>query len=629
MTRRSLLRGASLGLLGTAGAAILAACGETQVIEKIVTHEVVREVPVETVVTKEVIREIPVEKVVTKEVTVEKVVEVMSEREKRIESAEMGIPVSGGTLRTGYTPPAKPVINPYVLLSNTVYTKSHTWMSLWNGIDWGEGRTPNLGNPAGPGVANRWDEIEPNRVWNFHINPDATWHDGMPTTADDVVFGLHMATHPEWGFQHAGRASFRSIQGLRAWQENPTDNIEDSGGITKIDEMTVQLALEAPELRWLESHQWDDRVFPMPKHIYGSMQPGQEAILESEYALAPVGNGPMKHIRMVEGQFSELVSFKEFPYGTPYIDGMTVRYGDIASRDAAMAGGELDMHRTGSVENFKSLIRPPHVRGSTQLRNLGTLMFVNRKTVDNAELVTEAMLRAIDREAIVADVLSNTANASWYLFDALSVRAGGPPDAAVRDFSYNPDAARALLEEAGYDFSRTLKWLWWSTPNPAMLAIQQYLADAGMNVEFNIIQIAAVRDVLYVDNEFDLVMANFGGGPMLPGMWQQNRCGASIDNGGFNHSSICDPEVDALYEKGIAAATVEELTEIWDELDILIHSKGHLPAAQLWYLSLLNTYHARVRDVDWMNLYYIQVQAPIWRLWLDPRWDAIIGESSA
>ena len=48
-------------LLGVAGGAVLAACGETET----VTQEVIKEVPVETVVTREVIKEVPVQTVVT------------------------------------------------------------------------------------------------------------------------------------------------------------------------------------------------------------------------------------------------------------------------------------------------------------------------------------------------------------------------------------------------------------------------------------------------------------------------------------------------------------------------------------------------------------------------------------
>ncbi len=68
ISRRRMMR---LGALGFAGAVVAAACGETQVVEKIVTQQV----EVEKIVEKEV----PVEKIVTREVVVEKVVEKMVE----------------------------------------------------------------------------------------------------------------------------------------------------------------------------------------------------------------------------------------------------------------------------------------------------------------------------------------------------------------------------------------------------------------------------------------------------------------------------------------------------------------------------------------------------------------------
>ncbi len=55
LTRRTFLTSASVGAASVAGAAVLAACGETQVVEKVVTQEVV----VEKIVTKEVMVEVP------------------------------------------------------------------------------------------------------------------------------------------------------------------------------------------------------------------------------------------------------------------------------------------------------------------------------------------------------------------------------------------------------------------------------------------------------------------------------------------------------------------------------------------------------------------------------------------
>jgi multiple sugar transport system substrate-binding protein len=76
MTRRRLLQASGVGALGGAGAVVLAACGETQIVTKEVPVEttVIKEVPVERIVTQTQIKEVPVERVVIKEVPVEKIV---------------------------------------------------------------------------------------------------------------------------------------------------------------------------------------------------------------------------------------------------------------------------------------------------------------------------------------------------------------------------------------------------------------------------------------------------------------------------------------------------------------------------------------------------------------------------
>ena len=94
VTRRTLIRSLGVGAVGASTAALLAACGETQVVtvDRVVEKEVpvektvVKEVPVETVVTKEVVKEVPVEvqkvvtQVVERERVVEKIVEVAPQK---------------------------------------------------------------------------------------------------------------------------------------------------------------------------------------------------------------------------------------------------------------------------------------------------------------------------------------------------------------------------------------------------------------------------------------------------------------------------------------------------------------------------------------------------------------------
>jgi multiple sugar transport system substrate-binding protein len=78
LTRRKVLRASLLGGSGVVGLAVLAGCGETQIVEREVVKVVTQEVPVEKIVTQIVEKEVVVEKIVTqiveKQVLVEKIV---------------------------------------------------------------------------------------------------------------------------------------------------------------------------------------------------------------------------------------------------------------------------------------------------------------------------------------------------------------------------------------------------------------------------------------------------------------------------------------------------------------------------------------------------------------------------
>ena len=195
MTRRHLLRGAALGAFGAAGAAVLAACGETQVVTKevikevqvetVVTKEVIKEVPVEKIVTQEVIKEVPVERLVTTEVVkevdvvreVEKIVTQIVEVEK-IVTEEVMIPdgpISGGTLTLSASRAnTQDIFTPLRAVSSTqgfvfgyVYEGAVGWRHLGHRRD-----AEQVTGSWDPALANRWDEVEQGRSYIFHLNPD-------------------------------------------------------------------------------------------------------------------------------------------------------------------------------------------------------------------------------------------------------------------------------------------------------------------------------------------------------------------------------------------------------------------------------------------------------------------------
>ncbi|MCY3913921.1 MAG: ABC transporter substrate-binding protein, partial [Chloroflexi bacterium] len=420
VSRRRVLKGATAGLFGAAGAAVLAACGETQVVTKevikevpvetVVTKEVVKEVPVETVVTKEVVKEVPVEKLVTTEVVkqVEVIKEVAVEVEKvvtkeivveKIVTAEMMIPegpISGGTLRHsaggGNT---QDIFNPLKQVSSSqAYITDYVFLPLWYGDTWGPGDTPAMTGEWDKGVANRWDEVERARVYNFHINPDVKWHDGLPVTADDVLFGAKLGLDKNYGSGMHKKAWAR-IVGAGAWGENPTDNIEDVEGLSKLDEMTVQVAIDRPDSAWWASRDW--HLPPMAQHHYAGLEPATALETRATHLL---GNGPMIWNRYVSQQFADMAGNKDFAYGAPYVDDYVVRYGDRTALDAAMEAGEQDFHRGSNIEAFQRLASLPHLRPFPQRSPFGGHVFFNQTaevfadmTLEQQSLMIEAMVR--------------------------------------------------------------------------------------------------------------------------------------------------------------------------------------------------------------------------------------------
>ena len=131
VSRRKVLR---LGALGFAGSVVAAACGETQVVEKIVTQQV----EVEKIVEKEVPVEKVVEKIVTQQVVVEKVVEPTREKSTLVfsdlnwTSAQLQNRIAQYIVEKGYGYPTDVVFGATLpLFQGLRRGDSHITMEIW------------------------------------------------------------------------------------------------------------------------------------------------------------------------------------------------------------------------------------------------------------------------------------------------------------------------------------------------------------------------------------------------------------------------------------------------------------------------------------------------------------------
>jgi len=471
VSRRRLLQGAAAGLFGAAGAAVLAACGETQV----VTKEVIKEVQVETVVTKEVIKEVPVERVVTQEVIKEVVKEVVVTAAAEPMTEEMTGPVSGGTITVGAGTPSTRFWNPYAQWgSEHHFINDYVWLQLWYGDQWGDDRLPSLPGGWGQGAAHKWDEIEPSRVYDFHIHPDLVWHDGAPVTAADCVASIH-----RWGARDGMGQKLMDV----------------TAALEAVDDATFRLTLTQPYGLVLESlsKASSNVLFIMP----------ERHALTDPFEQVPevIGSGPFVFVadewvpgaRVVYVRNEAYVPRSEPPsWGAggkvAKVDRVEWLYvPDTATAMNALLAGEIDYFELpphdllpimeASPDVTVKRLDPVGVQGHIRLNHL-------YPPFDHPK-AREAMLWLVEQPRLLRAVVGNEEH--WRSCPAY-FGCGSPYETdagAAALMTFDPERAQSLLEEAGYDGRPVV--LMQPTDvailSGAALMLAGVLRDAGVNVE--------------------------------------------------------------------------------------------------------------------------------------------------
>ena len=154
----------------------------------------------------------------------------------------------------------------------------------------------------------------------FDLDPRATWHDGVPVTAADVVFTFERARNPAVAPRLANL--LRRIASVTA----------------EGDRRVV--------FRFTESYaeQLYDAVFhvaPLPAHLLASIPAG--SLEKAPFVQAPVGSGPYRWVRRVPGEFVELAANERFFLGAPAIRRVIFRLAaDPDARLNLLLAGEAD-----------------------------------------------------------------------------------------------------------------------------------------------------------------------------------------------------------------------------------------------------------------------------------------------
>ena len=159
-------------------------------------------------------------------------------------------------------------------------------------------------------LAHSWELSDDGLTYVFHLN-EARWHDGMPVTAEDVVFSLDNMVCPDCFEISKGRPSTSSINMIGANYEN--------GRSRAIDEKTVEVTLKNPQQAFLLMLT-DNNAAISPRHTVLDQGKLQEVYKGENLN----GSGPFKRVGLTPDVSMEWEKNTDyFKEGYPRMDAMT------------------------------------------------------------------------------------------------------------------------------------------------------------------------------------------------------------------------------------------------------------------------------------------------------------------
>ncbi|WP_221029513.1 peptide ABC transporter substrate-binding protein [Actomonas aquatica] len=304
---------------------------------------------------------------------------------------------------------------------------------------------PSTAEPV-PGVATHWESSADAKTWTFHLRPEAKWSNGDPVTAHDFVWSYQRVLSPALGSEYA--AMLFCLKNARDYLSGEVDDFSEVG-VKALDDHTLQLSLDypVPYLPGMVAHAvW------YPIHRDTILAHGDFAQRGTRWTRPGnlVGNGPFVLTEWIPNQIITL-SRNELYWDNANVILNQVNFYPIensATEEAAFRSGQL--HATVTIPQAKIAVYKNDPERSHLLKQYPQLAtYFYRLNVDRPPLndprVRRALSMTVNRQQIIDAVARGGQMPAFSLT---------PPDTAgytpPKVINYDPEAARALLAEAGF-----------------------------------------------------------------------------------------------------------------------------------------------------------------------------------
>jgi peptide/nickel transport system substrate-binding protein len=393
-----------------------------------------------------------------------------------------------------------------------------------------------------PDLAN-WEQIALDH-YRFALGDEGRkFHNGTRLTATDVKASYDSVLNPKTVSPH--RASIEMIESMEV-----------------IDENTIDFKLTR-----------SDPLFP-GRLVIGIL-PAKLISEKHDFSREPVGSGAMKVKEWEDDSRLKLVRLKD----KQLIEFITLK--DPTVRVLKLLRGEIDLVQGNlSPEVVTWLTERESVRVNKKQGDTFTYLGFNLEDdVTGNELVRKAIAYAIDRDSIIQYVMRNSARKAGAIF---------PPEhwaghTDITGYEYDPDEAKALLKQAGYDLSTPLQLSYKTSNDPFRLRlatiIQDQLKSVGIHVDIHSYDWGTFYGDIK-EGRFQMYSLSWVGLKM-PDVFRYVFHSTSIPPNGANRGRYDNPQVDKLIETAELESSLSKQAEYYREIQQILFDT--LPAIPLWY----------------------------------------------
>lgn len=433
-----------------------------------------------------------------------------------------------------------------------------------------------------PQMVESWSVSDDDLTWTFVLRDGLAFHDGAPVTAEDVV-----ASMTRW----AARDSF----GRQIW--------ERTAELTATDDKTVVWQLNEPYGLMLYA-------LSKPSGIVPAIMPKRLAETDPNTAVSEViGSGPFEFVadewvpgsKVVYRRNENYVPRDEPPDGASggkivnvdRVEWLNIR--DQQSAILALQNGEVDYLEAPGTD-FLPLLRDAgmEIRRTDKLGSQGMIRMNHIHPPFDDPRARRALLYLVNQDEFLQTMFGDP---ELYLTCGAFFVCGSPlaSDAGVEpDFGKDPEMARQLFTEAGYD-GETIVILHPTdvqTMNSSTLVLAEELRAIGVNVDLQTMDFAAMSA-----RRSNRAEPGEGGWHIGLTYWPGLLISDPVSNTPMQASCDdawpgwpCNAEMQALIDQYPEAATLEERQALADEIQVMAYEEvvPYVPFGQ-WFAPIAHS----------------------------------------